>query len=126
LADRTDRGVIAADRSGATAGLADPDGRAGGGDVQADGGARDPAGAVVVAGINRSGTVVYNLVNLSSAFVWAGAIGWGAYYMGAAIIDAVNAAGIAAWVALGVLIISLVALEVIRRRRRREARASKR
>ena len=80
----------------------------------------------MVAGINRSGTVVYNLVNLSSAFVWAGAIGWGAYYMGAAIIDAVNAAGIAAWVALGVLIISLVALEVIRRRRRREARASKR
>jgi membrane protein DedA with SNARE-associated domain len=72
-----------------------------------------------VAGINRSSVVLYNVVNVGSALVWAGAIGLGAYYAGPAILDAVNDEGLAAWVALVALVIALLVFELIRRRRRR-------
>ena len=72
-----------------------------------------------VAGMNRSGPVVYNLVNLVSAFVWAGAIGWGSYYLGNAIADIAGDAGLAAWVGLGLLIISPLVLDLVQYMRRR-------
>ena len=72
-----------------------------------------------VAGINRSGAGVYLLTNAASAIVWALVFGLGAYYVGPPILDLAGDFGVAASVALVVLVGSVVGFELIRRRRRR-------
>ena len=71
-----------------------------------------------VAGIHRVGPVLFNVVDVLSALVWAVGIGLGAYFVGPAIIDAAQDLGVAT--AIGVLI--LVALAVYWEIRRRRAR----
>lgn len=71
-----------------------------------------------VAGIHRVGPVLFNVVDVLSALVWAVGIGLGAYFVGPAIIDAAQDLGVAT--AIGVLI--LVALAVYWEVRRRRAR----
>lgn len=75
-----------------------------------------------VAGINRSRPGVYLLTNAASAIVWAAVLGLGAYYAGPPILDLVGDAGVAASIALGVLVAGLVAAELVRRRRRQTLR----
>ncbi len=72
------------------------------------------------AGINRSPARVYLPVNALSAFVWAAAIGFGAYFIGPPIIDVVDDVG---WVMV-IALVALVLLAVLfeRQRRRRKVR----
>ena len=72
-----------------------------------------------VAGINRSNAGPYLLTNAASAIVWAVVLGLGAYYAGPPVLDLVGDAGIAASIALVVLVVALAGAEVLRRRRRR-------
>jgi membrane protein DedA with SNARE-associated domain len=72
-----------------------------------------------VAGIHRSGFVVYNTTNLLSAGVWAVGIGLGAYYAGPPILDLIADIGVALSIGLVALIGAAVSFEVARRRRRR-------
>jgi membrane protein DedA with SNARE-associated domain len=72
-----------------------------------------------VAGIHRSGTVIYNVTNVVSAAVWAVGIGLGAYYFGPPILDVLQDVGTVTAIGLIVLVLVGIGLEVNRRRRRR-------
>lgn len=75
-----------------------------------------------VAGINRSGAGVYNLVNIVSAIAWAAVLGVGAYYAGPPVLEVANDVGTVAFVLLVALVVVVVGLELVRRRRRRVLR----
>lgn len=72
-----------------------------------------------MAGIHRVRTVTFLATTLSTAALWAAGIGVGAYFAGPPIVDAVSDEGTIAVAALGVLVVGSVAVETIRRRRRR-------
>jgi membrane protein DedA with SNARE-associated domain len=71
-----------------------------------------------VAGINRSGVVLYNAVNAVSAALWAVGVGVGAYYLGPVVLDLGQDVGLIVTVVLIVLIVVSAVGEVMRRRRR--------
>jgi membrane protein DedA with SNARE-associated domain len=78
-----------------------------------------------VAGVARVGTVLYLVVNAVTAIIWAVTIGLGAYYAGPPIVDLVGDMGVASGIALGVLVVSSIGGELLRRwMRRRRAEAS--
>lgn len=68
-----------------------------------------------VAGIYRSGVVIYNVVNALSAIVWAVAIGVGAYYIGPPVLDAIDDFGTAGIVLAVVIVVVGVGATVLRR-----------
>jgi membrane protein DedA with SNARE-associated domain len=72
-----------------------------------------------VAGIHRSGIVIYNVTNVVSAAVWAVGIGLAAYYVGPSVLDWITDVGTVTAIGFGVLVLVGVGLEVMRRRRRR-------
>jgi membrane protein DedA with SNARE-associated domain len=72
-----------------------------------------------VAGIHRSGPVIYNVTNIVSAAVWAVGIGLGAYYAGPPVLDVISDVGVATGIGLGLLVLVGVGFEVSRRRRHR-------
>jgi membrane protein DedA with SNARE-associated domain len=72
-----------------------------------------------VAGIHRSGPVIYNVTNVVSAAVWAVGIGLGAYYAGPPVLDIISDVGAVTAIGLGLLVVVGVGLEVSRRRRHR-------
>lgn len=87
--------------------------------------ARHPVVAILltpawVAGINRAPPALYLFLNASSAAVWAGGIGLGAYLAGPAVIEVVDDVGAVTTILLAVLIAVAVAFE-IRRRHVRQA-----
>lgn len=91
---------------------------------------RYPVAAIIVcptwvAGIHRVGPVLFNVVNVVSAFVWAAGIGLGAYFVGPAVIDAVQDVGVATAIGLGILIALASVWEIRRRRERRIRRAGR-
>jgi membrane protein DedA with SNARE-associated domain len=71
-----------------------------------------------MAGIHNVGAVIYNVANLVYATVWAVGIGVSAYFVGPPVLEAVADLGTVATVALGVVIVLIVAGEIVRRRRR--------
>lgn len=71
-----------------------------------------------VAGINRSGALVFNLTNAASALVWAVGVGVGAYFLGPVVLDLGADFGLVASLVLVVLIVGTVGAEIRRRRRR--------
>jgi membrane protein DedA with SNARE-associated domain len=73
-----------------------------------------------VAGIHRSGPVIYNVTNVVSAAVWAVGIGLGAYYFGPPILDVLQDVGTVTAIGLVLLVLVGVGFE-LRRRRRRQA-----
>lgn len=75
-----------------------------------------------VAGIHDVGAVMYLVTNALSAVLWAVGIGLAAYFLGPTVIDFVADLGLALGSALGLLIAALVAIEVVRVRRRRARR----
>ena len=75
-----------------------------------------------VAGIHRSGPVIYNVTNVVSAAVWAVGIGLAAYYIGPAVIDVLADVGTATAIGLVLLVLVGIGFE-LRRRRRRQAEA---
>jgi membrane protein DedA with SNARE-associated domain len=77
-----------------------------------------------VAGINRTGAGLYLTVNAASAVLWAVGIGLGAYYVGPAVLDFANDAGVVASVAVVLLLGGAVGAEILRRRRRGRARSA--
>ena len=72
-----------------------------------------------VAGIHRSGPVIYNVTNVVSAAVWAVGIGLAAYYVGPAVLDVLQDVGTATAIGLVVLVLVGIGFEISRRRRRR-------
>jgi membrane protein DedA with SNARE-associated domain len=83
-----------------------------------------------VAGINRAGPGIYNLVNAASALGWAVAIGVGGYYIGAPIVewvDDLGTAGLVVAIALGVGAVTVAVVRrhqgAVRRRAEREGSA---
>ena len=76
-----------------------------------------------VAGIHRVRPVMYNVINVVTAAIWAGAIGMTAYLIGPSVVDAVDDFGTVTLVALGVGIVAVIGEEIWRRRRKR-ARAA--
>lgn len=74
-----------------------------------------------VAGIHRSGPVIYNVTNVVSAAVWSVGIGLGAYYAGPPVLDIISDVGVVTGIGLVLLVLVGVGIEV-RRRRRRGAR----
>jgi membrane protein DedA with SNARE-associated domain len=74
-----------------------------------------------VAGIHRAGTLIYMVTNAVSAAVWAVGIGLGAYYLGPAILDILADVGTATAIGLVLLVLTGIAFEVRRRRRRADA-----
>jgi membrane protein DedA with SNARE-associated domain len=72
-----------------------------------------------VAGIHRSGPVIYNVTNAVSAAVWAVGIGLGAYYAGPPVLDVISDVGLVTGIGLVLLVLFGVGLEVTRRRRHR-------
>jgi membrane protein DedA with SNARE-associated domain len=75
-----------------------------------------------VAGINRVGATVYNVVNLVSAAVWAGGLGLASYLLGPPVIDLVGDMGTLLEILFGVLVAAVVIASLRRRRRRRRRR----
>jgi membrane protein DedA with SNARE-associated domain len=71
-----------------------------------------------MAGIHNVGAVTYNVTNAAIALMWAAGIGYGAYYVGPPVLDAVGDLGTATGVALGVVVALAVVGEVLRRRRK--------
>jgi membrane protein DedA with SNARE-associated domain len=71
-----------------------------------------------MAGIHNVGAVTYNVTNAAIAVMWAAGIGYGAYYVGPPVLDAVGDLGTATGVALGVVVALAVVGEVLRRRRK--------
>ena len=85
---------------------------------------RYPIAAIVltpawVAGINRVRGRVYQPVNAVTALLWAAGIGFGAYLIGPAIVDAVGDMGTVLGAILVAVVLVLVIGEILRRRRRR-------
>jgi membrane protein DedA with SNARE-associated domain len=76
-----------------------------------------------VAGIHRVKPLMYNIINLVTAAIWAGGIGITAYLIGPSVVDAVDDFGTVTLVALGVGIVAVIGEEIWRRRRKR-ARAA--
>ena len=72
-----------------------------------------------IAGIHHVGTGVYQITNVVTAFIWAVGIGLAAYFIGPAVIDAVEDLGWVTAIGLTALIAFGVYLEIRRRRRRR-------
>lgn len=70
-----------------------------------------------VAGIYRSGAVIYNVVNALSAVVWTLAIGIGAYYAGPPVLEGINDFGTAGTVVAIALVVVGVSTALLRRRR---------
>lgn len=91
--------------------------------------ARHPVVAILltpawIAGIHRARPALYLSLNAASAAVWAGGIGLGAYFAGPAVIDVVDDVGAVTTILLALLIATVVAVEVRRRRLRRAGRGS--
>jgi membrane protein DedA with SNARE-associated domain len=74
-----------------------------------------------IAGIHRVRPAVYLPLNLLGALVWAAGIGFGAYFAGPAIEDAVSDLGWAITVGLVLLVLAGITLELRRRRLRHPA-----
>lgn len=74
----------------------------------------------VVAGIYRVRWTVYVFLNTVYALAWSVGIGLGAYFAGPPIVDAVSDLGWATAAGLALLVAAGIALEVRRRRHRRE------
>jgi membrane protein DedA with SNARE-associated domain len=72
-----------------------------------------------VAGIHRVRPAVYLPLNLLGASVWAAGIGFGAYFAGPPIEEAVSDLGWVITAALVLLVLAGISLEVRRRRLRR-------
>ena len=72
-----------------------------------------------IAGIHRVSTGVYQITNVVTAFIWAVGIGLAAYFIGPAVIDAVEDLGWVTAIGLTALIAFGDYLEIRRRRRRR-------
>jgi membrane protein DedA with SNARE-associated domain len=72
-----------------------------------------------VAGIDRVGPVLFNVVDVLSALIWAVGIGLGAYFVGPAVIDAAQDIGVATAIGVVILVALAVYWEVRRRRARR-------
>jgi membrane protein DedA with SNARE-associated domain len=72
-----------------------------------------------IAGIHHVNTGVYQITNVVTAFIWAVGIGLAAYFIGPAVIDAVEDLGWVTGIGLVLLIAFGVYLEIRRRRRRR-------
>jgi membrane protein DedA with SNARE-associated domain len=68
-----------------------------------------------VAGIYRSGTVIYNVVNALSAVAWTLAIGIGAYYVGPPVLEFIDDFGTAGIVAAIALVVIGVSATLLRR-----------
>jgi membrane protein DedA with SNARE-associated domain len=68
-----------------------------------------------VAGIYRSGNVVYNVVNAVSAVVWTLVIGIGAYYVGPPLLEFIDDFGTAGAVVAIALVVLGVSAAVLRR-----------
>ena len=77
-----------------------------------------------IAGIHRVSAGVSLITNALSAVLWAVGIGLGAYYAGPAVIDVANDIGLLTTIGLVALVALAVGAEIVRRRRRRETRAS--
>jgi membrane protein DedA with SNARE-associated domain len=87
--------------------------------------ARHPVAGVLltpswIAGIHRVRKRVYLPTNAASAAVWAVGIGLGSYYVGPQIVDIVGELGWITAIGVVLLILSAVATEISRRRRRRD------
>lgn len=74
-----------------------------------------------VAGINRPRVSTYLIVNVVSCAAWAVGIGLGAYLLGPAVLDLVNDLGLITGLLLVGGVLTMIALEVLRRRRGRAA-----
>lgn len=76
-----------------------------------------------IAGINNMRVSRYAPANAVSALLWA--LGWGlaAYYVGPSITDVIADAGSASWLIVIGLIVSVAAVALIRRKRRRRSRS---
>ncbi len=76
-----------------------------------------------VAGINRSRPLVYLVTNaLSALLLWAAPLAIGAYYAGPVILDLFGDAGTLLSILFGLAVVSIVAGEIFRRRRKRRYR----
>ena len=78
-----------------------------------------------VAGIHHVRARVYLPLNALAALIWAVGVGLGAYYLGPSIADFVGDLGLAALIAIGVVVIGGIVFEVIRRRRAEQRRADR-
>jgi membrane protein DedA with SNARE-associated domain len=76
-----------------------------------------------IAGVHRVKRTTYNIINVISAAVWTGGIGMAAYFVGPSVLDGVEDAGTAVTVVAAVVLATLIAVEVVRRRRK-HARAN--
>jgi membrane protein DedA with SNARE-associated domain len=74
-----------------------------------------------IAGIHKVRPLVYHIVNVISAAVWAVGIGLAAYYIGPSVIDFVSDLGWVTGAGLVLLLALIVGAEILRRRRRRRA-----
>lgn len=79
-----------------------------------------------VAGIYRSGTVIYNVVNALSAVGWTLAIGIGAYYVGPPVLEFIDDFGTAGTVVAIALVVIGVSATLLRRWRGALKREAKR
>jgi membrane-associated protein len=85
--------------------------------------ARHPVIAVLltpswIAGINRVRSSVYQPTNALSAVAWAVGFGLGGYFAGAAVIEVAEDLGVVTTTVVICLVAALVAVELVRRRRR--------
>lgn len=72
-----------------------------------------------VSGIHHVRTALYLPMNALGAMIWAVGIGVGAYLIGPTVIDFVQDFGVAATVAIVLLVAGGITVEIVRRRRRR-------
>ncbi len=72
-----------------------------------------------IAGIHRVRKRLYVPVNAAAAALWAVGIGLGAFFVGPAVVDVVDDVGLITVLGIVVLVLSAVATEISRRRRRR-------
>jgi membrane protein DedA with SNARE-associated domain len=72
-----------------------------------------------IAGIHRVRASVFLPTNALGSVLWAGGIGMGAYLVGPHVVELVDDLGIVATLSLGALIVTAIAAEIVRRRRRR-------
>ena len=89
--------------------------------------ARHPVIAIIltppwIAGIHRVRGTIYQPTNAASAAIWAAGIGFGAYFIGPAIVDFVNDFGLATGIIVVVGATIAVVFEIRHQRRRRARR----